>query len=89
MDKNVVVSPEASETAIYDLTDFAIAKHVTEDFPKIMKIYDKLLPALNHYQHYLAVASVMIAVEDAQTLMRMQMEQFEKIKASKGKLNGE
>lgn len=86
MNKNVILSPEQQETAIYDLTDFAIAKQVTEDFPKVMKIYEKLLPALNHYQHYLAVSSVIIAVEDAQTLMRMQMEQFEKIKASKGKV---
>jgi len=51
-----------------------------------MMIYDKLLPALNHYQHYLGVSSVIIAVEDAQTLMRMQLEQFEQIKKSKGKV---
>lgn len=78
------------QTNLYDLTDYAIASQVMKDFPKIMKIYEKLLPALSHYQHYLAVASVVIAVEDAQTLIRMQMEQFEKIKASKGKVtNGE
>lgn len=78
------------QTNLYDLTDYAIASQVMKDFPKVMKIYEKLLPALGHYQHYLAVASVIIAVEDAQTLIRMQMEQFEKIKASKGKVtNGE
>lgn len=86
MSEKVVVSPEQPETSIYDLTDFAIAKQVTEDFPKVMKIYEKLLPALNHYQQYLGVSSVIIAVEDAQTLMRMQLEQFEKIHKSKGKL---
>jgi len=86
MSKKVLLS-EPQTNAIYDLTDFAIAKQVMEDFPKIMMIYDKLLPALNHYQQYLGVSSVIIAVEDAQTLMRMQMEQFEQIRKSKGKIS--
>lgn len=83
----MVRSPEAQPAPIYDLTDFAIARQVTEDFPKIMKIYEKLLPALNNYQQYLGVSSVIMAVEDAQTLMRMQLEQFEQIKSTKGKVN--
>lgn len=82
LDKNNTAS-------LHDLTDFAIAKQVTEDFPKIMLMYDKLLPALENYQHYLAVSSVILAVQDAQTLMRMQLEQFEKIHNEKGKVNGE
>lgn len=86
MKKDMVVSPEQPKPAIYDLTDFAISKQVMEDFPRIMMIYDKLLPALNHYQQYLAVSSVIIAVEDAQTLMRMQMEQFDQILKAKGKI---
>jgi hypothetical protein len=74
---------------LHDLTDFAVAQAVVEDFPKIMLMYDKLLPALDKYQHYLAVASVIIAVEEARTLMDMQFSQFKKIHESKGKVNGE
>ena len=83
----MIESPNNQQAPIFDLTDFAIAKQVTEDFPRVMLIFDKLLPALNHYQHYLAVSSVILAVEDAQTLMKMQIEQFEKIKESKGKID--
>jgi hypothetical protein len=72
---------------VFDLTDFAIAKSVTEDFPKVLKIYEKLLPALNHYNQYLGVSSVVLAVQDAQTLMRMQLEQFEQVKKSKGEIS--
>lgn len=83
-------SKQKQNTAsLHDLTDFAISKQVMEDFPKIMLIYDKLLPALNNYQHYLAVSSVIMSVQDAQTLMRMQMEQFEKIHESRGEVHGE
>lgn len=83
----MVNSSENKNTAsLHDLTDYAIAKQVLDDFPKVMMIYDKLLPALDKYQHYLAVSSVMMAVEDAQTLMRMQMEQFESIHKSRGKV---
>lgn len=75
-----------NENKIYDLTDYAVAKAVVEDFPKIMKIYETLLPALAHYQHYLAVSSVMLAVEDSQTLMKMQLDQFKTIHENRGKV---
>jgi hypothetical protein len=83
----MVELPKNKTTAsLHDLTDFAISKQVVEDFPKVMLMYDKLIPALEKYQHYLAVSSVILAVQDAQTLMRMQMEQFEKIHESRGKV---
>lgn len=84
IDKEVILNND--KTNLYDITDYAIAKSVMEDFPKVLKIYEKLLPALEHYNHYLAVASVIIAVEDAQTLLKMQMDQFKSIHANKGKV---
>ncbi len=87
MKENMIQSPKNQEPSVHDLTDYAIASQVVKDFPRIMLIYEKLIPALEHYQHYLAVSSVIIAVEDAQTLLRMQLESFEKIKENKGKVN--
>lgn len=80
------MSPDKNAKAsVFNITDFAVAKQVTEDFPKVMKILEKLLPALQHYNHYLAVSSVIIATEDAMTLMKMQQEQYEQIYKNKGK----
>lgn len=89
MAKNMVSSSKKKNIAsLHDLTEFAVAKAVTEDFPRILSMYDKLLPALNQYQQYLGVASVVIAVQEAQTLMRMQLEEFEQISKNKGKISG-
>lgn len=86
----MVLSPEQKKSAsLHDLTDFAVAKQVVEDFPKIMNIYNALLPALAHYEHYLVASNVIGAVKDSQTLMNMQMEQFQKILDAKGKVDGE
>lgn len=60
-----------------------------EDFPRILKLYEKLLPALKPHQQYMGVATVVQSVEDAQILMRMQMNAYEKIYKAKGIVTNE
>lgn len=72
---------------VYDLTDFAFAREVVKDHPRIIKIYEKLLPVLYNYAQYQGVWPVLQMVEDSKLLLEMQLEFYEKIYKSKGLVN--
>jgi hypothetical protein len=57
------------------------------DFPRILKMYEKLIPALKPYMHYMGVSTVILAVEDATELMKLQVLEFKKIYKEKGKID--
>lgn len=90
MKENMVTSTDQTQqSTLHDLTEFAIAKDVMVDFPRILAIYEKLLPALNHYQHYMGVATVIQTVSEAQILMKMQLSQFKQVYKNKGQIKDE
>lgn len=73
----------------HSLKDYAYAKEVVRDFPKILSIYNKLLPVLYPYAQFTGVWEVIQSVEDCQTLMKIQYEFYKKIYDKKGKIKDE
>jgi hypothetical protein len=86
MDKDVVKSDVEGE--VFDLTDFAFASQVVKDHPRILKVYEKLLPVLYSMAQYQCVFPVIQMVEDSKMLAQMQLDYYQKIYKSKGKING-
>lgn len=74
---------------LHDFTDFAFARDVVKDHPRIIKVYEKLLPVLYNYAQYQGVWPVIQMVEDSKLLMEMQLDYYSKIYKNKGlKKNG-
>lgn len=73
----------------YSLTDYAISRQVCEDLPKIISIYNKLIPVLSHYQHYTGVAHVLELVHDSKTLLEIQHRYHKNIYKAKGLVKDE
>lgn len=74
---------------LHDLTDFAFAREVVRDHPRIIAIYAKLLPALYKFAQYQGVWPVIQMVEDSKVLLEMQLAYYNKIFKSKGLLVNE
>jgi hypothetical protein len=83
MSKPVVESDKVDHT-VHDLLDYAFAKQVVADHPRIINIYDKLLPVLYAYAAYQAVWPVIQIVEDSKLLADMQLDYYKKIYTTKG-----
>lgn len=84
---SVVVSND--KHTIHNLLDYHEAKTVVQDFPRIIKIYEKLLPALYHYAGYQGVWPVIRLVEDSKLLLELQLDHYSKIYKNKGLLKSE
>jgi hypothetical protein len=69
---------------IYDLTEYTFALEVVRDHPRIIAIYNKLLPALYQYAQYQGVWPVITMVEDSKLLLEMQLDYFANIHKTKG-----
>ena len=69
---------------IHDLTEYAFAREVVRDHPRIIKIYEKLLPALYRFAQYQGVWPTIQMVEESKLLLEMQLEYYSKIYKSKG-----
>lgn len=80
---------EPSKNNLYDLTDFAFAAEVVKDHPRIIKIYEKLLPALYHFAQYQAVWPVITLIEDSKLLAEMQYDHFKQVYDKKGNIQDE
>lgn len=80
----MVKSSNDSQGKTYDLTEFAIAQDIVTSFPRIIKVYKKLLPVLYENARYHGVWITIQAVEDALTLMEMQLRQAQKTFNEKG-----
>lgn len=74
---------------VYDLTDFAFAREVVKDHPRIIAIYTKLLPALYLYAQYQGVWPVIQMVEDSKALLETQFDYYNKIYTTKGLVKDE
>ena len=69
---------------VHDLTDYAFAKEVVRDHPRIIKVYEKLLPVLYAYAQYQCIWPVVQMVEDSKLLAEMQFDYYNNIYKSKG-----
>lgn len=70
----------------FDFVQYQYAVEVIKDFPKILHIYEKLLPVLKEYQQYTGVYEVVQSVEDCKALMQIQLNYYQKVHKNKGKL---
>ena len=77
------------KASVHDLTDFAFSKEVVQDHPNIIKIYEKLLPALYKYAQYQGVWPVIQMVEDSKLLLEMQLDYYGEIYKNKGRVKNE
>lgn len=74
---------------IYNFTDYAYSKHVVDDYPHILALYQKLIPALVPFQAYAGVWVVLVAVQESLALMERELKQSKRIYHNKGKLQVE
>ncbi len=68
----------------HSLIDFAYSKEVVRDMPKLLSIYDKLIPVLEQYQQYTGAWSVLQSVYDAKMLLEIQYEYYKSVHDAKG-----
>jgi hypothetical protein len=71
---------------LHNFTEYAYAANVVEDFPRILAIYQKLIPALQPHQAYTGVALVLQAVLESQALMQRQLKHYNQVYQTKGKV---
>lgn len=81
--------PVKEKAEVYDFIDYTFAREVVRDHPRIIKIYEKLLPALYHYAQYQGVWPTIQMVEDSKLLLEMQLEYYSNIYKNKGLIKNE
>lgn len=69
---------------IFDLTDYAFSREVVKSHPRIISVYDRLLPVLYHHAAYQCVFPVIQIVEDSRILANMQLKFYQHIFDTKG-----
>lgn len=72
------------KASIHDLTEFAFAREVVRDHPRIIKIYEALLPALYKFAQYQGVWPTIQMVEDSKLLLEMQLDYYSQVYKNKG-----
>lgn len=70
----------------HSFLDYAYAVEVVRDFPKLLSIYNKLLPVLYPYSKYTGASEVINSVEDCRLLLELQLDFYERVYESKGKI---
>lgn len=73
-----------NKASIHDITDFAFAREVVRDHPRIIKIYETLLPALYQFAQYQGVWPTIQMVEDSKLLLELQYDYYKQIYDTKG-----
>ncbi len=72
---------------VHDFIDYAFAVEVCRDHPRIIKVYEKLLPVLYGFAQYQGVYPVIQMVEDSKLLLEMQHRFYKEIYKAKGKID--
>lgn len=73
-----------SEAKVYDYTEYSYSKQVLKDYPRLIGIFDKLIPVLEQYIHYTAAYHTLQAAQDSRALLRAHLNYYEKVNAKKG-----
>lgn len=73
----------------HDFLDYAFSKEVVRDFPKLLVIYNQLIPVLEKYRQYTGAVEVLSAVYDCKTLLEIQLTYYKRIYDKKGKITDE
>lgn len=71
----------------YDFVEYAFAKDVVADYPKLLEAYDKMQELLLPYSQYRAVHHVILSIEEARLAMLMQLDHYSQVYKKKGKRN--
>lgn len=74
-------------TNIHNFIEYAHAAQVVKEFPKIIRMYDKMLDWLREYGAYTGVQHVISSVEESRILLIMQYDYYLKVFNTKGKTN--
>lgn len=74
-----------NSSSVHDITDFAIAKEVVKDFPKLLSLLDKTILELYNYRHYKEISEILWNIDEHITFMRIHLEYYEKVKRTKAK----
>lgn len=80
----MIRSPKDETHTVHDFLDYSFAREVVRDHPRIITVYEKLLPVLYGYAQYQGVWPVIQMVEDSKLLMEMQLDYYKKIHQTKG-----
>lgn len=79
-----MVKDDSKKSQIYNFMEYTSSREVVKDFPRVLGVYEKLLPVLYEFAQYHGVWITIQAVEDAKLLMEMQLEQAKQIYKRKG-----
>ena len=77
---------DEKSATIHDFTDYAFATEVCRDHPRIIKVYEKLLPVLYNFGQYQGVYPVLQMIEDSKLLLELQLDFYQKIYKRKGRI---
>lgn len=80
----MIPSKKDDKSNVHDFIDYSFSKEVIRDHPRVIKIYETLLPALYKYAQYQGVWPVIQMIEDSKLLMEMQLDHYSDIYNSKG-----
>ena len=84
MAEDMLECNDMKQGSLHDITDYAFAREVVRDHPRIISIYSKLLPVLYAFGQYQCVWPVITMVEDSKLLAEMQLSYYRKIFLTKG-----
>lgn len=83
MDKKVVKSPKGQK---FDFIEYSYASKIVKDFPKLIAVYEKLIPILEKYRMYTGASEVLNSVYDCKTLLEIQYMYYRKVYNKKGRI---
>lgn len=69
----------------YDFIEYAHSREVVRDFPAIIYIIEKLIPALQDKSQYSGVNHLLEAAKDSHIMLNMQLDYYKKIYDDKGR----
>lgn len=68
----------------FDFIEFAHSKRVIVDLPKIISVYEKLIPVLQGFRQYTVAGAVLDEVLEALTLAEIQYQYYSEVYRNKG-----
>lgn len=83
--KDVVESNDKGEK--FDFTEYKHAKQVVEDYPGMIYLLSKIIPALEEKKHYTPIWMLLQSTYDSKMCMEIQYDYYKNVLETKGKIH--
>lgn len=75
-----------NKASVHDFIEYSFSAAVHKDFPKIIRMYSKMLDFLYQHGRYAGVAPVIASIEENKLLMEIQYDYYRRVYERKGKV---